>query len=110
MQDQRPPKPFKLLTSTNSKAESKTNSIPTARVLPDKDNAQPRIKPPNLAQYPAPNLAPHGMSGIKTMAARQQAAQHVPKQPFKAGNGGELSKVFKPIAAKSPDKGHDRSR
>lgn len=34
--------------------------------LRDKDNAQPRVKPPGGVTRPAYNLAPPGMSGIKT--------------------------------------------
>ncbi len=44
-------------------AASKAEDQPKLR---DKDNAQPRVKPPTGVSRPAYNLAPPGMSGIKT--------------------------------------------
>ncbi|MEL6646137.1 MAG: hypothetical protein AAFQ05_00305 [Pseudomonadota bacterium] len=41
-------------------------SDPDPAHLRDKDNAQPRVQPPQGVTKPAPNLAPPGMSGIKT--------------------------------------------
>ena len=110
MQDQHPRKPFSLATNTQAKAQPKTNDIPTAHSTRDKDNAQPRVPPPKFAQVPAPNLAPPGMSGIKRSPLQQQVAQQPARPQFKAGNGGELSKEFKPIAERSPEKGHSHDR
>lgn len=50
--EKRPKKPFSLAGSKEP-------------VVRDKDNAAPRIKPPELAHVPHPRLAPPGMSGIK---------------------------------------------
>ena len=52
MSDNKPRKPFTLA------AEGK----PTLRT---KDNAKPRIRPPQPVNKPAPNLAPPGMSGLR---------------------------------------------
>ena len=43
----------------------------------DKDNAAPRVPPPEQATKPAPNLAPPGMMGIRTsITAQQQPVTH----------------------------------
>ncbi len=75
-------KPFTLAARHNAQPGDRTPEH-----LRDKDNADPKLKP-NFAQYPAPNLAPPGMSGIKTKAQRE----------------------FKPLVPPDKDKGHNRER
>ncbi len=96
-----PAKPFNL----GAKGAEKT-----PQVTRDKDNAQPRVKPPEQARKPGPRLAPPGMSGTKrNLPTKAQVTRQVPKR-FSLGQPGELKKEFKPIVSKPPGKGPDISR
>jgi hypothetical protein len=59
--------------------------------LRDKDNAQPRVKPPAGVTRPAYNLAPPGMSGIKTGSQPrvQQRPEPERKQPTTSIDNGK---------------------
>lgn len=97
MTEKKPPKQFSL--------------VPYAKInIRDKDNTMPRIKPPQIARQPAPNLAPPGMVGIRstpgTVAAKPVIEK--PKKTFSLDRNGDLTREFKPLAAKAPDK--DRGR
>lgn len=90
-------------------------SLAAARAqIRDKDNAQPRVKPPALARTPQPNLAPSGMVGIRVPLTKVVAKIVPVAEPAKAPKKfsldykGDLTRIFKPLAAKSPDK--DRGR
>ena len=72
----------------------------------DKDNAKPKLQPKHLPINPAPNLAPTGSLGIKRdLPTSTQPAKH-----FTVKKAGDLSKEFKSIAVRSPDKGHEWER
>jgi hypothetical protein len=80
----------------------------------DKDNAQPRVKPPAMARVPQPNLAPPGMVGIRSpmpkLVARSVPKAEAEKAPakFSLDRRGYLTRTFKPLAAKKPEPGRDR--
>lgn len=93
MSDNKPRKPFTLA------AEGKS-------VLRTKDNAKPRIKPPQPVNKPAPNLAPPGMSGLRPKPGltlpdpKHPSPQPKPAQQkrFQLHTGkGQLSRTFKPL-------------
>lgn len=101
MSDNKPRKPFTLA------ADGK-------RTLRTKDNAKPRIRPPQQVQKPAPNLAPPGMSGLRlkpgTTLARPQSPTSDPKPaPTKRfglhTSKGQLTRTFKPLV-----NGKDKAR
>lgn len=75
-----------------------------------KDNAQPRIKPPEIAQQPQHGLAPPGMSGIRT---EKRFAFRPPPAPEKAPfspQPGNLKREFSSLVQKQPGKTHDIER
>lgn len=89
MSDNKPRKPFTLA------AEGKP-------ILRTKDNAKPRIRPPQQVQKPAPNLAPPGMSGLRPMQGltqpQAQSPKPAPPKRFKLhSNKGQLTRTFKPL-------------
>lgn len=101
MTDKPPRKPFNL------------NAMPEKEdvgVKRDKDNAQPRLKPPAAAKIPSPRLAPPGMTGTRQNLPRPETVKQQPK-PFKLGDKGDLKDRFKPIVQKDHGKkGPDISR
>lgn len=101
MSDNRPSKPFNLGSGGNKKKPAVTR---------DKDNAQPRVKPPSQARIPSPRLAPPGMGGTKRDLPPPARTQEEKPKPFGLGKSGELRKEFKPIVTKPPGKGPDISR
>jgi hypothetical protein len=101
MTDKRPRKPFNVLSQSSKKE---------AEITRDKDNAQPRVKPPSQARAPGPRLAPPGMSGTKANLSPQPRAPDKPAKRFGLGDPGKLKKEFKPIVTKPPGKGPDISR
>lgn len=101
MTDKRPRKPFNVL-SQHPKKE--------AEITRDKDNAQPRIKPPSQARAPGPRLAPPGTSGTKANLSPQSRLPKTPAKRFGLGNPGKLKKEFSPIVTKPRGKGPDISR
>jgi hypothetical protein len=54
----------------------------------DKGNTAPRPTPPSFVRYPAPNMAPSGMMGIRAQAVpRQEQQEPSPQtQPFNRAN------------------------
>lgn len=96
--EKRPKKPFSLAGSKEP-------------VVRDKDNAAPRIKPPQLANTPHPRLAPAGMSGIRPSLNPGQP-RPLPPPPAKAmqDHQGKAQRAFKPLVQgpQGKDKGHDR--
>lgn len=96
--EKRPKKPFSLAGSKEP-------------VVRDKDNAAPRVQPPQLENTPHPRLAPAGMSGIKP-SLNQGQPRPLPPLPMKSiqDRQGVAQRAFKPLV-QSPqvkDKGHDR--
>jgi hypothetical protein len=92
----------------DEKKLSKHFSLAAARPqIRDKDNAEPRVKPPVMARDPAPNLAPPGMVGIRR-TPETVLAKPVTKEPEKSFRDGDLSRKFTPLAMKGKD--DDRSR
>lgn len=80
------------------------------RVEIAKDNAQPRIKPPEIAKHPPPGLAPPGMSGIRT---EKRFVFRPPPTPEKAPfspQPGNLTREFKSLVQNQPGKTHDIER
>ena len=80
----------------------------------DKDNVQMQPKPPMHIQHP--RLAPTGSSGIKLdrmpppQQARQQEKPQRPSLDRELGKPSNVHKEFKPLAAKTPDKGLSKGR
>lgn len=93
--------------------ETKSPFTLAARKLPhnirDKDNAQPRIVPPQQVRTPHPQLAPPGMSGIKT-TARLGHPIAPPKLKRLEFQSGVTTRDFKSLAQKPPTKTHERGR
>lgn len=111
MRDPQPPKkPFSLPNTKLSKEVPSATIEKQQTVANSRDNAMPRMPPPSFARTPAPNLAPPGMSGIKRSAQPTNLPHLIPKETFKAGAGGELTKAFKSIAEPTPNKDHNRDR
>lgn len=82
------------------------HAAPEQVSIRDKDNAAPRVTPPNLGQDPAPNLAPPGMAGIRASGpvAGPSLPPPEPKR-FTLGIGGGATREFKGFANPGPD--HD---
>ncbi len=97
MPDKRPTKPFNL------------HADPDQDKIRDKDNVSPKLQPTHLPIKPAPNLAPAGMAGIKR-GLPSNADQSKRAKRFTINKKGELSKKFKSIAPKSPDRGRGWER
>lgn len=79
------------------------------RVQVVKDNAQPRVKPPQMAHKPQPNLAPPGMSGIRTEKRFAFQKPPAPKPEF-APTQGNLRREFKSLVRNQTGKGHEIER
>lgn len=90
----RPKNPFNL------------NANPENDRIRDKDNAKPKLQPKHLNIKPAPNLAPSGAKGIK----RGLPSKTPQAKRFAVKKAGDLSKEFKSVAPKAPDKGHGWER
>lgn len=73
----------------------------------DKDNAQPRVAPPQEVRVPHPQLAPPGMSGIKS-SRKLGLVQDAPKAKRQEFESGFAAREFKSLV-QSPS-GKDRSR
>jgi hypothetical protein len=73
----------------------------------DKDNAQPRVPPPQQVRVPAPRLAPPGMSGIRPVQPPKMMREppKMPKPTRQVGKASEINKEFKSLVSKGPDKG-----
>ena len=94
---------------TRRKPLSKPNK--EAEITRDKDNAQPRVKPPSQAQKPGPRLAPPGTTGTRAnLATPSKKKEELTKKRFTLGKSGDLSKEFKPIVKSPKSKGHDQER
>ena len=80
----------------NNKTEARQITNPDGSPLRDKDNAQFKPKPPKGVSRPAPNLAPPGMSGIKTgLRSSPQKPQRQAEPSKQAGisvNGDQRDK------------------
>jgi len=63
-----------------------------------------RFEPKHLPTNPAPNLAPTGSLGIKRDLPSNEPAKT--SKRFTIKKAGDLSKEFKSVAPKSPNKGH----
>ncbi len=87
MTDEHPKGPF------NDKANPK--------LIRDKDNAKPRVKPPSMAQTPAPNLAPFGAKGIRRGLPSNQPYK---QKRFIYKRKGDMAREFKSIMRSPPDK------
>lgn len=88
MPDKTPKKPFNL------------HADPKDTPIRDKDNVETKLQPKHLPINPAPNLAPTGSLGIK----RNLTIGTERTKRFKIKKAGDLSKEFKSIAPKSPNK------
>lgn len=90
--EKRPKKPFSLAGSKEP-------------VVRDKDNAAPRIKPPEFEHLPHPRLAPPGMSGIKMglPAMERFGGQPSPKPPMKREHEPP-KRAFTSLVQSPPDK------
>ena len=73
-----------------------------------KDNAQPRVKPPEMARMPQPNLAPPGMVGIKT--EKRFTLPKAPPKPEFPPTQGSLRREFKSLARSQTGKAQDIER
>lgn len=97
--EKRPKKPFSLAGSKEP-------------VVRDKDNAAPRVKPPQLAHVPHPRLAPSGMSGIKMGLPdmERSVGASPPRHTSKTEEEGRAKKAFTPLVSAPLAKGksHDR--
>jgi hypothetical protein len=95
--------------SGREEREAPEEAVLTVR---DKDNAAPRIKPPELAHVPHPRLAPPGMSGIKMGLPAMERSVGVPplRHASKTKEEGRAKKAFTPLVSTQPTKGksHDR--
>lgn len=90
--EKRPKKPFSLAGSKEP-------------VVRDKDNAAPRIKPPQLANTPHPRLAPAGMSGIKTGPVLERfAGSPPPKPPQEKLEPATPKRAFTSLVQSPPEK------
>ena len=94
MPDKTPKNPFNLHAS------------PENAPIRDKDNVETRLEPKH--QRSAPNLAPTGNLGIKRDLPNNEPAKT--SKRFTIKKAGDLSKEFKSIAPKSPDKDHGWER
>ncbi|MDJ0825075.1 MAG: hypothetical protein QNJ16_06175 [Rhodobacter sp.] len=106
MTDKRPTKRFQF----SSRATSNDGENRSRENTRDKDNAQPRIKPPANANKPAPRLAPPGMSGIKGKQSKSTPAKEPPKKRFTLGKRGDLERSFRSVVKDSQSKRHDLDR
>ncbi|MBL3575656.1 hypothetical protein JMK10_17730 [Rhodovulum sulfidophilum] len=98
MPEKTPKNPFNLEAGSSLPPRENT-------ALRDKDNGSHDMPPPSWVRKPAPNLAPTGMAGIRrNLPSKSQTTPEKPR--FTLGEGGKLKGLFKPIAAKAPDKGH----
>lgn len=100
MTDKNPKKPFNLSARPPRKEEGN---------IREKDNANPRVKPPTWAKTPSPTQGPGGTKGIVRNSATPKSAKQEPKR-FKLGEKGELKSKFKPIVRNGPTKGPDIDR
>ncbi|MBL1438214.1 MAG: hypothetical protein COB08_018695 [Rhodobacteraceae bacterium] len=94
MPDKTPKNPFNL------------HADPKTAPIRDKDNVETRLEP--KYQRSAPNLAPTGNLGIKRDLPNNEPAKT--SKRFTIKKAGDLSKEFKSIAPKSPDKNHGWER
>lgn len=74
-----------------------TDAAKTRKAELVKDNAKPRVKPPEIARSPEPALAPPGMSGIRTEKRFAFRASPAPVKDF-SPTQGNLKREFKPLA------------
>lgn len=101
MTDKRPCKPFNVLSQSSKKE---------AKITRDKDNAQPRVKPPLHALTPNSRQGPPGTAGTRGNLSPQPRAPDKPTKRFTLGDPGKLKKEFSPIVTKPRGKGPDISR
>ncbi|MBL1438164.1 MAG: hypothetical protein COB08_018425 [Rhodobacteraceae bacterium] len=94
MPDKTPKNPFNL------------HADPDKMKVRDKDNAKPKLQLKHLPINPAPNLAPTGSLGIK----RGLPSDKGHSKRFTIKKAGDLTKEFKSIAPKSPEKDHGWER
>ena len=81
MTEKRPTKPFNF--STQPTQPEKTPALPRKpEKIRDKDNAQPRIKPPAGVSHPNPRLAPLGSKGIQRNLPSNIAAKKPEQNRF----------------------------
>ncbi|TNE42957.1 MAG: hypothetical protein EP341_11705 [Sphingomonadales bacterium] len=78
---------------------------PDKQQTADKSNTDMRLEPKHKPQQP--RLAPRGMMGVQKGLPRPQQQEERQKR-FTLGKGGELRRVFKPIAARDRDSGRER--
>jgi hypothetical protein len=109
MTEKRPTKPFNFSTRPKQQEKAPQQSNKPEQIR-DKDNAQPRIKPPAGVSHPNPRLAPPGSKGIQRNLPTNNAAKKPEQKRFALGKGGELTERFKPIVQKPPGKGPDIGR
>jgi hypothetical protein len=93
MDRKRPKKPFSLAGSKEP-------------VVRDKDNAAPKIKPPEQTHLHHPRLAPPGMSGIRPTPPMMERGigQAAARPTLSKDDGGPAKRAFKPIAKPTPEK------
>ena len=106
MTDKQPPKRFTFKLKNEQQQQPQEN--PTS--IRDKDNAQPRIKPPLMAKNPSPRMGPPGTVGIKRNLPKPVNDRDKAPKRFTLGKGGELGKTFKPIVTKPKGKDHGFER
>ncbi len=88
------------------------NANPMGEPVRDKDNAAPRVPPPQQVRTPHPRLAPPGSVGIRPslMPVMDRAPPELPKAKIELGQQGRAQRAFKPLVQKSPDKGRTPER
>ena len=95
------------MTKDGHKTQFTLADLPKSPIR-DKDNAMPRIPPPKTVQIPHPQLAPPGMSGIKTQEKRFTLTGPLPERPkpkIEMGQEGRVKRAFEPHVQAPPGKG-----
>lgn len=90
-----PKEPFN--TATDRRKAKGRDKVDLSRIR-DKDNVEPRLKPPAMARYPARNKAPIGVMGIqvanKELLSQQKAKRIVRKDEIKITKGDPEKDLF----------------
>lgn len=90
----------------DGKAENRSATIR------DRDNAMPRVKPPELVRTPPPTLAPPGMVGIRRPLLRPgygPPPEPLTKQPASPDKAPDLTRSFNDLTP-TKSKGWDMER
>lgn len=101
-----PKKPFNLAVRNQSKHIDKQSAIEPN--IPDKDNAQPELKPDRSYLRPRQNLAPGGTVGIRRDLPPPSEEDR--DGQWRSEEQPSLKREYKSVAGRSRDDGktHDR--